>query len=767
MQMVRKYGVRILLLVLLFHPHRSQADFHLVQIDEIMAGLNGDANIQFFEINMSGSGQNCQGTGNHPFFGQTGDSSNPPCDTIGPGARLIFFDAAGNLTGEFLFPGNTPEGLGGRSVLIATQQFADLGTMPQPDFIMPPLIQPNNGKVCYRNRDGAPFIINLCISYGNFTGNTEGFGAPAPALPITGNTSLKRVNFNFGNSAFALGTPAPTNNCGATSGGGGCLPVVPSPPSITINDVVVIEWNAGTVNANLQVNLSASSAQTITVSFNTASGSATAGSDFISASGMLTFNPGETTKPITVQVIGDTVVESDETFFVNLSSATNATIADGQGMGTIIDNDAIQKLVNISTRSDVRTDDKVMIGGFVIADSGSALTDGSALSSSSKRVLVRSRGPALAEAPFFVTGALSNPRLRLFSGPTVIAQNDNWQDAPSCVGLICEDAAAITATGLDPCQPNPGQVGPPPNCNLESAILISLPPGAYTAIVTGADGGTGVGLVEIFEADVGTDAELINISTRSDVQTGDKVMIGGVVVQGDAPKTVLIRARGPALAAAPFFVAGTLANPTLRLFSGSTVIAFNDNWRDLQQDEILATGLDPCQPNPGESVAPPGCDQESALVLDLPAGAYTAIVSGVGSQTGVGLVEIFEVSEVVVPNVLGNFVGVANTTLSNCQNPLFNGPDNFSSTIAVTSQNGSIVSATGTFTGPMTVNLNISGTGTAGGDLMGSFTFTSPAGSGNGTFTGSLVGNTLAVNLAGLMTSGERCAVSGSASGTR
>src|SRR4029079_17396629 len=212
-----------------------------------------------------------------------------------------------------------------------------------------------------------------------------------------------------------------------------------------------------------------------------------------------------------------------------------------------------------------------------------------------------------------------NPLLRLFSGQTVIAQNDNWQDAPNCSGFPCEDAAHITSTGLDPCQPNPGQAGPPANCNLESAILVTLPPGAYTANVTGADGGTGVGLVEVFEIDDSVGFELSNISTRSFVQNGDNVMIGGLIIEGNTPATVLIRARGPSMSGAPFFVPGTLADPFLQLFSGQNVIAQNNNWQDAPSctgfvcgnaAQTAATGLDPCQANPGQTATPPSCAQE-------------------------------------------------------------------------------------------------------------------------------------------------------------
>jgi hypothetical protein len=108
---------------------------------------------------------------------------------------------------------------------------------------------------------------------------------------------------------------------------------------------------------------------------------------------------------------------------------------------------------------------------------------------------------SMAGAPFFMPGTLANPFVQLFSGQTVIAQNDNWQDAPSCDGFVCGGATEIAATGLDPCQPNPGQTTSPSGCAQESAMLITLPPGAYTAIVSGVGGGTGVGLVEVFEVE--------------------------------------------------------------------------------------------------------------------------------------------------------------------------------------------------------------------------------------------------------------------------
>ena len=413
------------------------------------------------------------------------------------------------------------------------------------------------------------------------------------------------------------------------------------PPAISINDVTLAEGNSGTTNAVFTVTLSPASSQAVTVSYSTANGSAVAGSDYVGMAGILTFNPGDTTRTITVLVNGDTDVEPNETFFVNLTSATNATIVDGQGVATITNDDTTVTLSNISTRGGVLTGDNAMIGGFII--------DGSA----PKRVIVRSRGPSMAGAPFFVPGTLADPMVRLFSGQTVIAQNDNWQDAPSCPGFVCEGATEIRNTGLDPCTPNPGQSSSPANCALEAAILITLPPGPYTAIVNGVGGLTGIALVEVFEADASTVSELSNISTRGFVQTGDGVMIGGLIIEGSMPATVLIRARGPSMSGAPFFVPGALANPFLQLFSGQDVIAHNDNWQDVPScngfvcggaAQITATGLDPCQPNPGQSTSPPGCAQESTILIILPAGAYTAIVSGADGGTGVGLVEVFDVN---------------------------------------------------------------------------------------------------------------------------
>jgi len=343
--------------------------------------------------------------------------------------------------------------------------------------------------------------------------------------------------------------------------------------------------------------------------------------------------------PLAEGMLGNTVAvagNESESTTVNNSASAAANVGD------------VSRLVNISTRAPVQTGDNVMIGGFYL---GGNLP---------KQLLIRARGPSLGAPPFNNAGVLNNPVIQLYSGATVIAQNDNWSNFDAMCLSPCVSNVQVTnisAPNMTPCQPNPGQTGAPPNCANESALLVTLPPGGYTAIVSGFGGTSGIGLVEVFDIDVATQPKLVNISTRARVLTGDGVMIGGFWIAGGAEsKTILMRARGPSLGAAPFNNPGVLANPTVELYSGSTVIAQNDDWQTQtcspngplsvcgDNTQIIATGLDPCQPNPGQPVAPPNCGSESALLVTLSPGGYTMIVRGVGGGAGLGLVEIFEVS---------------------------------------------------------------------------------------------------------------------------
>jgi Kelch motif len=251
-------------------------------------------------------------------------------------------------------------------------------------------------------------------------------------------------------------------------------------------------------------------------------------------------------------------------------------------------------LANISTRLRVETGDNVLIGGFIVT--GTQL----------KRVIVRAIGPSL---PF--TGTLADPTLELRnSSGALIASNDNWRS---------NQEAEIIATGI------------PPSNDLESAIVATLPANssAYTAIVRGVNNGTGIGVVEAYDLDRTVNSKLANISTRGFVSTGDNVMIGGTIIIGSSPTRVLFRAIGPSLT--NFGVPNALQDPTIELRDGNGVLLLaNNNWRDMQESEIIATGLAPSN------------DLESAIVMTLSPSAYTAIVRGNGNTTGVALVEAYQ-----------------------------------------------------------------------------------------------------------------------------
>ena len=251
--------------------------------------------------------------------------------------------------------------------------------------------------------------------------------------------------------------------------------------------------------------------------------------------------------------------------------------------------------MNISTRLRVRGGENVMIGGFIITGA------------EPKRVLVRALGPTLQQ--FGISDALPNPMVEL-SGPAgSITSNNNWKDTQQ---------TAIQETGLAP-----------PN-DLEAAMVVTLDPGNYTAVVRDAGGGTGVGLVEVYDLAAAAQSKLANISTRGFVESGVNVMIGGFILgNGAAPARVLIRAIGPSLT--QHGISDPLQDPILELFDANgTLMRSNDNWRDSQQTEIETTGL------------APQSNAESAIVTTLTAGPYTAIVAGKNGVTGVGLVEVYQ-----------------------------------------------------------------------------------------------------------------------------
>jgi hypothetical protein len=257
-------------------------------------------------------------------------------------------------------------------------------------------------------------------------------------------------------------------------------------------------------------------------------------------------------------------------------------------------------ITNFSTRASVQTGQGVTIAGFIISGTGP------------KTLVVRGLGPSLAQPPFNVPGVLADPTLQLFDGSGhPFWFNDNWKDTQQ---------AQIQATGLAP------------QNDFESATLQILQPGNYTAIVSGKNGSTGVGLVELYDTSTDGSAELTNVSTRGFVGTGDNVLIAGFIASGGNGSTqVVVRGLGPTLAQPQFGVSGTLADPMVTLVDGNgNVVQTNDNWKNTQQAAIQATAL-----------APPN-DLEAAILATVAAGNYTAILSGSGNGTGIGLVEVYK-----------------------------------------------------------------------------------------------------------------------------
>jgi hypothetical protein len=223
---------------------------------------------------------------------------------------------------------------------------------------------------------------------------------------------------------------------------------------------------------------------------------------------------------------------------------------------------------------------------------------------------VRAIGPSLATSG--VPGILANPTLDLFDGSgTLLESNDDWRTK--------QEAEIIASTV-------------PPTSDLESAIVRTLAPGNYTAIVKGKNQATGLALVEVYDLapDMG---KIGNISTRSQVGTGDNALIGGFILTGPQVKSVIVRAIGPSLNSGPAPISGALADPILEVRNGNgQVLQSNDNYAtNPKSGSIYIYHLAPTDTH------------ESVVVLDLVPGNYTAIVRGLNDTTGIGLVEIYGV----------------------------------------------------------------------------------------------------------------------------
>ena len=319
----------------------------------------------------------------------------------------------------------------------------------------------------------------------------------------------------------------------------------------------------------------------------------------LSGAGALTSSGGDTTNFLTTTVTAyyrvtlTALATYDTRGAGGLSGVGNAATATAAVGST-----GTARLTNIATRVALGGTAGTPISGFTLGGTGT------------KAMLARAVGPTL--TVFGLTGVLADPRLSVMSGSTTVGSNDNW---------LAADAGAMAAAGAFAL----------PAGSKDAALVATLAPGGYTSPVTATDGGSGVALLEVYDAASSTALNVLNASTRAYVGTGAAVLIPGFTVSGTGSLRLLIRAVGPTLSG--FGVADVLADPTITLYIGSTALATNDNWAAADAAMMTTVG----------AFALPAGSKDAAIVATLPAGAYTAVVSGVGNTTGTALVELYVV----------------------------------------------------------------------------------------------------------------------------
>ena len=288
------------------------------------------------------------------------------------------------------------------------------------------------------------------------------------------------------------------------------------------------------------------------------------------------------------------------------------------------------RLVNVSVRAQVETGANIVIAGFVIGGL-----------SGTKDVLVRGVGPTLASLN--VSGTLANPVVGVYDqSSALIASDSGWGTSPQA-GTSTAGASFRQATAGD--MTEVGAFALPQNSQ-DSAMVLTLPIGSYTVQVSGAGQTSGVALSEVYELDTASDQPLKNLSARCFVGTGSQVAICGFVVGGNESAQLLVRGVGPALSA--FSVSGPLALPSVAVYdSNSVLVASNTGW-----GTAPVAGTSPVVASARQATAAdmtaagafalPANSADSALVIRLPPGSYTAVVSGAASSTGVALAEVYE-----------------------------------------------------------------------------------------------------------------------------
>jgi hypothetical protein len=414
---------------------------------------------------------------------------------------------------------------------------------------------------------------------GSATFNVTATGTPAPSYQwrkdgtaLSGATANRLTLNNVQAGDAGAYSVVVTNSAGSVTSGAATLTVTPATP--TFAPAIVAQ--------PISVNVVAGSSAALTV---VATGTPAPDYQWRRNDVPITGATRETL------LIGSVAAGNEGTYTVTVSNAAGfvnssaATLSVGAGAS---------RLANLSVRTNLAAS-QLLIVGFA--------TNGA------KDVLLRGIGPTL--AAFGVGGVLADPRLAVFSGATQEVANDNW---PASLAGVFSSLGAFALT----------------DGSLDAALRLNVA-GSRTAQVSGPAGSGGVVLVEVYDAVASTQPRLVNVSARSQVGTGDNILIAGFVVDGSVAKTLLIRAVGPTLAG--FGVGGALTDPKLEIFQGQTKKVENDNWSTVAEATAAAVG----------AFALGAGSRDAALLVTLPPGQYSAQVSGVAGGTGEALVEVYEV----------------------------------------------------------------------------------------------------------------------------
>ena len=321
--------------------------------------------------------------------------------------------------------------------------------------------------------------------------------------------------------------------------------------------------------------------------------------------------PGLTIDPVTGAITGTPTAAGT---FVATITATNSAGSSSVTMTWVIAPFGYSHIVNFSARALSGLGSDTLIVGFVVQGDG-------------KNLLIRGIGPDL--AAFGITNFLPAPILTLFSATdSIIATDSGWQvnsSGQNDGALIAATSASVGAFAL-------------PSGSLDSALLVTVNNGVHTTGLLTTNATAGVGLIEIYDTGGNQYASLINVSARMNVTAGDGVLIAGLVIGGNLPKTVLVRGVGPALS--EFGVGGVLADPQITVFSGSTQIASNAGWSN-GTGISAAAQIVSASSQVGAFPLPSG-SKDAALLVTLQPGAYTVQVTSVSNATGVALVEVYD-----------------------------------------------------------------------------------------------------------------------------